>query len=95
MTLDEFIEKLAATKEKGWELRSGAIRTRLECRCPIIAVHGDYGYVNCLYPSAASAMGLSVRDAEDVAVAADVVRPRTEHIAAIRTRLLAAVGLEP
>jgi len=101
MTIDEFVEKLKETPYK-WELLGNSIRTKgplfklpgsPRCRCPITAVcenikgrFRDSGY----YIIAANAIGLSAKDANFIANAADCRNPSRPEL---RTQLLEAVGL--
>lgn len=89
MTLDEFIEKLAAMKDRGWTLRDRAIRSWSHCRCPLEMVADmPQGF----FDKSAKVLGLSDADREAIIEAADATGSMDPHL---RDRLLAAVGLEP
>lgn len=91
MTLDEFIEKLKGTRG-AWQVRdNNTLRTRADCRCPIIAISGKNA-PNLFYDVMGRELGLKDADARRIAFAAD---NHPTHDRALRTRLLQAVGLEP
>ncbi len=88
MTLDEFIEKLAGTKGLRWHLAGQAIRT-LDCQCPMEAA------TDCAQGEVARAARLLQISTEDYCAIIDAADCCKFHDAALRARLLEAVGLKP
>lgn len=100
MTLDEFLTAFAACKDQlEWRLRDGGdlrgdVRAARGICCPITAVY--YAATSVVRDewqvcSTGEALGLHVTEIEDIVAAADA-NPLSDY-AALRARLLAAVGL--
>lgn len=102
MTIDEFFVELERLKDNGWYLRDfnqNGIRCK-DGRCPITAV--TYAltskvYGNAHYVDAAKQIGLSERDSDTIAYAADYNFKQLDDITAnakkVRIRLFETLGL--
>ncbi len=90
MTLDEFLEKLTRRNIADWTIsEDGRIRCEDGRTCPIYAAADLVGLEDPI--GAAFTIDLPVTLADEIMEAAD---SRMEQHAALRSRILAAIGLE-
>lgn len=89
MTIEEFLVKLAETKDRGWRVRSPGNLLRDQAGdCPINSVAGKLSQIS--WSRSAKELGLPEPVATAIADAAD---DYAGHDPALRTQLLSAVGL--